>query len=724
MKQVTQNLKSGDLAVQEVPVPLLKLGGILVRNRYSLISAGTEKIKRELTQAGYLGKAKARPDQFKRVVDALKKEGPLNTYRKVMNKLDTLGILGYSSAGEVIEVAEDIPEFKKGDRVACAGEGYACHAEVVFVPKNLAVKLPENASFKQAAFTTLGAIALHGIRQANAQIGDNVLVMGLGLIGQITAQLLKASGCNVIGVDLDPTKVKLIKDDIELALVRSEEDIEERILQFTGCGADKAIITAATKSNDPVEFAGRIVRDKGIVVIVGDVRTDIPRKDYYQKELDIRFSRSYGPGRYDPQYEEKGVDYPIGYVRWTEQRNMEAFVKLLSERRLNLDKLITRVFPLEEAEQAYDLICGKTNEKFLGVLLEYPETGQEELTTRIRLKAVPTIRGKRISTTQIRIGFIGAGSYAQSYLLPHLKKQKDVQLVGVATATGHNAKNIAKKYGFAFCTTDATEIIESDGINTVFIATRHNLHAELAIRSLSQGKNVYIEKPLALNSEELDSIIEAVAKTDGTLMIGFNRRFSPFTQKVKKLFAQRQGPLHIIYRVNAGPLLPGHWLHDPEEGGGRIIGEICHFIDLINYFVESPPMEVFAQSISSGSSNALDEDTVNITLKYADGSLGTISYIAIGNKSLPKERIEIYGDNKAAVIEDFRRVVSYSKKGKYRERKWLGQDKGQAEMIRLYMKSLQEGKELIPFQESVMATDLTFRIKESLKKGTSLKLEH
>jgi len=482
------------------------------------------------------------------------------------------------------------------------------------------------------------------------------------------------------------------------------------------------IIAAATQSNDPVEFAGRIARDKAIVVIIGNVGTDIPRKDYYHKELDIRFSRSYGPGRYDPQYEEKGVDYPIGYVRWTEQRNMTAFVKLLSEGKLNMNKLITHVFSVEEAEQAYDLICGKTNEKFLGVLLEYPETGQEELTTKVLLKAAPAMRHERVSA--IRIGFIGAGSYTQSYLLPHLKRQKHVQLVGVATATGPNAKNIAKKYGFAFCTTDTAEIIENDEINTVFIATRHNLHASLVVEALKVGKNVYVEKPLALNKGELRSVIEAYRAHHGNLMVWFNRRFSPYTEKVKKLFTQKQGPLHIIYRVNAGPLPPGHWLHHPEEGGGRIIGEVCHFVDLINYFVKSPPIEFFARSISSEHPNSFDEDTVNITLKYADGSLGTISYIAIGNKSLPKERIEIYGDNKAAVIEDFRRVLSYSNKGKDGEKKWLGQDKGQAEMIRLYVKSLQEGKELIPFRESVIATDLTFRIKESLKKGTLLKLQY
>jgi predicted dehydrogenase len=733
MKQVTQNLRTGVLAVQEVPIPALKPGGILVRNRYSVISAGTERIKRELAQTGYLGKAKARPDQFKQVLDTMKKEGPISTYRKVMNKLTAPAALGYSSSGEVIAVAADVTNFEVGDPVSCAGGGYAVHAEVVFVPKNLAVKLPENVGFGHAAFTTLGAIAMQGIRQAEVQLGEAVVVIGLGLVGQLTAQIAKAAGCRVIGIDLDPDKIELAKAcAVDLAVLRDIETTE-RVLAFTDhYGADKVIIAAATSSSDPIELAGAIARDRAIVVIVGAVKANVPRSPYYEKELDVRFSRSYGPGRYDQQYEEKGTDYPIGYVRWTEQRNMAAFVELLAQGRLALDKLITHVFPIEKAPKAYDLICGKTDERFLGVLLEYPQTGQEKLATIIQLKETP-VACERAPTTQIRIGFIGAGSYAQSYLLPQLNKQKDVQLIGVATATGTNAQHVGKKHGFDFCTTDAREIIKSNEINTVFIATRHNLHAPLVIDALRAGKNVYVEKPLALNEAELKEIIAVYNSKSTTnptnpinpmLMVGFNRRFAPFTQKLIRHFKERLGPLSIIYRVNAGFIARDHWTQDAVGGGGRIIGEVCHFIDWIGHVVGAKPITVYANTVTGDDSNSINEDTVTVALQYSDGSIGTVHYIAIGDKGLSKERIEVFGTSRAGVIDDFRRLELYS--GGQRtafERNRLAQDKGQAEMIKRYMDTLKEGKELISLQELVMTTDLTFKVRESLKRRTPLELE-
>lgn len=712
MKQVLQNLKSGTVTVTDVPAPVARPGFVLVRTAASLISAGTERLTVEAGQKSLVGRAVQQPALVKQVIQKARSEGISNTLDAVRSKLASLVALGYSAAGNVIEVGEGVTDFRPGDRVACAGVGYASHAEVLSVPKNLCVRLPESVGFDAAAFGTLGAIAMQGVRLAELTLGESVVVIGLGLIGQLTVQLLKAHGCRVFGIDLDDKKIQLAEQLGADAGSPPNDEARKRVLAWSrGRGADAVLITAASESNQPVELAGEISRAKGRVVAVGAVGLNIPRQPYYNRELTFKISMSYGPGRYDPEYEERGHDYPFAYVRWTEGRNIEAFLDLVAEGRVDVEPLITHRFNLDETERAYKLITGELNEPYLGVVLQYDV--DRELEPRIQLAA----RQPKTAAVakSVRIGLIGAGNYARAMLLPNFKAA-GAEFHAVATASGVSARQVGERFGFGYVS-GAEEVLADEEINLVVIATRHDSHAELAQSALERGRHVFVEKPLALNDEELDKVIAAATQANAQLMVGFNRRFSPLARAAQEFFKDRQTPLSINYRVNAGRVPPGHWAHHPNEGGGRIIGEVCHFIDLMHFLTGSLVTRVFAESISSTTHEIVAEDSVFITLRLADGSNGSIAYLAEGNSALPKERIEVFGDGKSFVIEDFRKALAYEN-GREKKTKLREQDKGQKDEVRAVCDIVLEGKPApISLEDLATTTRATFRIKDSLRTG-------
>ncbi|MBN2468879.1 MAG: bi-domain-containing oxidoreductase [Deltaproteobacteria bacterium] len=714
MLQLTQKLKDGSMEVKEVAHPILEMGTVIVQNHFSVVSSGTESSTISAARKGLIGKAKERPQQAKQVLDMLLQQGPVQTYRTVMKKLDAWSPLGYSSAGEVIEVGSGVKGFAVGDRVACAGSGFANHAEIISVPMNLCVKLPDNADLRRAAYNTLGAIALQGIRQADLRINETGAVIGLGLIGQLTCLLLRASGVRVVGIDIDPSAVSTARRHcVDEAFLRTDSGIVDQIVAFThGLGVDATIIAAATTSLDPVNFAGEIARKKGRVVVVGNVPTGFAREPhYYRKELELRMSCSYGPGRYDPDYEEKGIDYPAGYVRWTEGRNMEAFQDLVHSGKINIDYLTTHIFKLEDAPKAYDLIFNKT-EPHLGILIEY-DFSRDELSKKIFVAP----HTSHLTPNAINIAFVGAGSYAQSHLLPNIRKDKDILLRGVMTSSGTTSRTVAEKFRFEFCTSNGSDILNNKDINTVFITTRHNTHADYVIKALQAGKNVYVEKPLCLNETELEEIFNTYNSSLNThhsslplLMVGFNRRFSPLTVLLKEKFGS--GAMSMIYRINAGAIPADSWIQDQEIGGGRIIGEVCHFIDFLTFINGSLPDKVFATALPDPGSK---EDTVNISLSFKNGSIGTISYFSNGSKSLFKEYVEVYKAGVTAILKDFKELGIYG--GARRFKKSLfSQDKGQRTMVKAFLDSVRNGKPSpISFEEIHAVTLTTFKIIESIR---------
>jgi len=706
MKQITQNYKTGELKIEDVPLPLIKKGGILVCNYFSVISAGTERATIEVSQKGYIGKAKNRPEQLKQVIRTAKKVGLKKTYDLVMNKLNTPVPLGYSSSGKVIEVGENAYEFQVGDRVACAGAGYANHAEIIYVPKNLCTKIPNGVSFEEAAYTTLGSIALQGIRQADVRIGEKIVVIGLGLIGLLTVQILKAAGCMVIGLDINNRAIENAKKcGADYAINLNKEEANSLIESVTqNVGADAVIITAASRDNRPVEFAGEVSRKKGTVVVVGQVGMNIPRDTYYAKELDFKLSCSYGPGRYDPNYEEYGLDYPVGYIRWTEKRNMEAFLQLVEEKKIDIDKITTHKFKFENAMEAYDLITGKREEKFTGMLLEY-DVHKELARGRNIIKVRP---GK---TSKINIGLIGAGNFAQSTLLPNIKQYKNVNIEGVLVAESHLSQNIAKKFGIGKCYSEPDSIFQNENINAIIIATRHDLHAHYVIEGLKNNKYVYVEKPLTINESELKEVIRVHKQAEKDVLVGFNRRFAPLTEKCMEFFSHRTLPMFISYRINAGFIPPDHWMQRAEEGGGRIIGEMCHFVDLCQFLCKSEFKSIFAQNIEDDKSR----DNISILIKFYDGSIANVNYLSNGDESFPKERIEIFCQKSIAVIDDFKSIkLMREGRGKIYKKH---QDKGHRKQIQLWLESIEEGTPIpAPFIESVNSSIATFMIHESLNK--------
>ena len=709
MKQVIQNFKTGELYVDEVPLPSISKGMVLVENKFSLISAGTERGTVKVGKASLIGKAKQRPDLVAQVLQNIKKEGLKATLDKVKTKLDSLKALGYSTSGVVSASMDTNNLFQVGDRVACAGQDYASHSEIVAIPQNLVAKIPDNVSFEDASYTTLGAIALQGVRQSEPTLGDNVCVIGLGLLGQITCQLLKANGCNVFGIDLSSRLVSLANETTaDIAMLRSDPNLLATIDDFTnGHGFDSVIITAATSSNDPIELSAEIARKKGKIVVVGAVKMDIPRDPhFFRKELDLRMSCSYGPGRYDVSYEENGQDYPYAYVRWTEQRNMEAFLKLISNGSVNLKPLTTHVFDIIDAERAYDIVLGKVEEPSIGILLKYDESNS--------LKRQSKFEVNTNALKKINIGFIGAGSFAQSYLIPNVK-DTGASLDTVVTTKGITSKNVAEKFGFNHTSSNADDVIGNAQINTVFIATPHNSHAHYAVSALNANKHVFIEKPLAMNSEELKDVEKAYKDSSVKLMVGFNRRFADVSKAIKKAFENLTEPVFVNIRVNAGFIPKEHWTQNPEIGGGRIIGEMCHFIDLMQYFTDSEPIKVYAECINIANDKMKADDTISIIVKFKNGSVGNLNYLANGSKSLPKEMIEIFGGGIIGRINDFRSGELHQGS---KITKLKSSSKGHKQEVEAFLTAIKEGKlSPISFESIRLTTETTFKIIDSLNTG-------
>jgi predicted dehydrogenase/threonine dehydrogenase-like Zn-dependent dehydrogenase len=721
MKQVFQDARNAEIAVADVPAPKLLAGCVLVRTAASLVSAGTERASSEFAGKNLLQKARMRPDLVREVLNKISRDGLSATISSVRSRLDQPSALGYSSAGTVVAVGECISDINPGDHVACAGAGHAVHAEFACVPRLLVARIPsDKVGFDEAAFTTLGAVALHGIRNADAKLGDVVAVIGLGLLGQLAVQILKAAGCTVLGMDISAERAALaLRMGADAASTSPSEFHDLCRHHSAGHGADSVLITAQSASNDPIDLAGAIARNRAVVVAVGTVAMDIPRRFFYEKELDFRVSRSYGPGRYDAAYEQKGIDYPIGYVRWTETRNMEAFLKLAADGKLDLHSLITHRFPIARANSAYELITGKNHEPFLGVLIEYPHAA--ELNGSINVTATrPTASG-----TPVRIGLLGAGNFATSTLLPALKRIAGVEMIAVSAANGSHAHHAARKFGFSSCTTDERKILHDQAVNTVIICTRHHLHAQQVIAALKMGKHVFCEKPLCLSETELSEIVAVYeeinrgAQSSGRpplIMAGFNRRFAPLALRLKAFLRETNEPLAIHYRINAGFLPADHWLNDPQQGGGRILGEVCHFLDFLCFLTGTAPVEVETRALPNP--GQYSNDNVVCSLRFSDGSQATISYLANGDRSYSKERIEVFGGGSAAVLEDFRRLELVRKGKKRMFRSLLRQDKGHRGELEAFVSAIQTGAESpIPFREIVTTMRATFALEQSRCSG-------
>lgn len=721
MKQVFQDSRTAEISVTDVPAPKLLAGYVLVRTVASVVSAGTERASSEFASKNLLQKARMRPDLVREVLSKINRDGLLATVATVRSRLDQPSALGYSSAGTVVAIGEGITDLNPGDRIACAGAGHAVHAEFACVPRLLVARIPsETVTFDEAAFATLGAVALHGVRNAEAKLGDVVAVIGLGLLGQLTVQILKAAGCCVLGMDISTERSDLALRLGADAVSTSPSAFHDLCLQHSaGHGADSVLIAAQTASNDPVNLAGTVARHRAVVVAIGTVAMDIPRRSFYEKELDFRVSRSYGPGRYDPAYEEKGIDYPIGYVRWTETRNMETFLKLLADRKLNLPPLITHRFPITRAHSAYELITGKTHEPFLGVLITYPDVADYACTVRLSAPDRPLATGK-----SVQIGLLGAGSFATSTLLPAIKRIGGLEMVIASAASGAHARYAAQKFGFRSCTTSEREILNHPAVNTIVITTRHHLHAREVVAALNSGKHVFCEKPLCISEAELKQIVEAYDDRGSSrplLMVGFNRRFAPLAIRMKRFLREVHEPLALHYRVNAGFLPADHWLNDPQQGGGRIIGEVCHFVDFLCFLTNSSPVEVETRSLSNP--GRYSNDNVVCSLRFADGSLGTLSYLANGDKSYSKERIEVFGGGNVAVLEDFRRLELVRHGKKNVSRSLLRQDKGHRGEWQAFVTAIQTGAESpIPFSEILNTTRATFALEESRCLGQPISL--
>jgi len=714
MKQLLQHIKNGQTVIEDIPIPTPREGQALVKISASLVSAGTERMVVEFAEKSYLGKARSRPDLVKQTLDKAKREGIMPTVNAVFNRLDQPMALGYSTAGTIVALGKNMQGFKVGQRVACAGGGYATHAEYNVVPRNLLTPLPKNVDFESAAFTTLGAISLHGFRLAEPQLGENVAVIGLGLLGLLTIQLAAAAGCNVLGIDIDPKRIKLASSLGLEAVLR--KGAESAAAAFTSNrGFDSIIICADTPSNDPVELAGVIARDRAKVVATGAVGLNFPRKVYYEKEISFINSRSYGPGRYDLNYEENGQDYPIGYVRWTEGRNFQAVVDLLSSRKLKVESLISHRFDIEDGVKAYEVITGKKKEPFLGVLLTYPERKTKEE----RNVVFPSV--VRSQSSIVKLGVLGAGLFANSTLLPVLKNNKDFELVGIASSGGLHAQHSGKKFGFQYATSSEDEIVNDKNINTIAILTRHDTHADLVVKALKAGKNVFVEKPLAINSAQLSAISKQLkANSQSLLTVGFNRRFAPLAQSLKSQISNLHEPKYLHYRVNAGYIPLNHWTQDEALGGGRIIGEACHFIDLITFLVGAAPVSVSAHALPNN--GKYREDNVSMTFTFPDGSLGVVDYLANGDKSMPKERLEVFCGGMVAVLDDYV-SLSVVKDGKKTVQSGA-QDKGWRAEMAAFAESIKSGVGApIPYEQLIGVTKSTFAAVESIKVGTSIDIK-
>ncbi len=722
MKQVIQSYKDGKISLAEVPEPACKAGGVLVRTVASLISVGTEKLMIEMGQKSLLGKARARPDLVRQAWAKAQKEGFISVYKEAMNRLDEPIPLGYSAAGVVLEVGAGVPDFQPGDGVAVAGAGFAAHAEVVWVPENLCRPIPAGVDFEAAAFGMLGCIALHGVREAGLTLGERAVVIGLGLLGLLSVQFLKAQGCRVIGVDLDRRKCELAQGlGADLALVPGEDDVEEAVANFTGGrGADAVLILSASRDHRPLRLAESLARARARLVLVGVAELSLTREVFWQKELTFSVSKAGGPGSIAPRYEAKGFDYPMAYVRWTEGRNLEAFLDLIAQGRVRLDRLITHRFPIQEALRAYDLIL-QNRQPYIGVMLTYP---QDEAQLPRETPAARTVwltrpaPSSEVGASQ-GVGLIGGGMFTKNILMPALRQVGGVPLRGVATTTGVTARHLAQKFGFAYATTDYREILDDAAIGRVLITTRHNVHGRLVAEALAAGKQVFVEKPLCLTEAELAGI-EALNDGSRFLMVGFNRRFAPLAQAVKSWVHGRTTPLVMTYRVNAGYIPGESWVHDPEVGGGRLLGEVCHFLDFLLYMTDSEPAQVSARAIAGALGKYRPDDNLAITLTCKDGSLGTIIYTAKGSKAFSRERFEVFCEDSVAVIEDFRRG-QLVRDGRTRHLKKLSMDLGYQAELEFF---LREGPGRADyrqwFKNYVATTRLTLKAAEALRTGETV----
>ena len=707
MKATLEDLKTGAILCCEVPEPELRPGGILVRTAFSAISAGTECAKVEAAEKGLLGKAVARPDLVKQVVDFARTNGIKAAYNKVKSRLDTLAPMGYSCSGTLIAVAPDLSGFQIGERVACAGGGYANHAEVNWIPANLTVHIPDGVSLEAASLTTIGAIAMQGLRQAELKFGESVVVIGAGLVGILTIALARAAGCRVIAVDLDESRVaKAGSFGAHLAVLASDPRLSAAVQDFSRYGVDAAIVTAATRSAEPLELAARVLRDRGRIVVVGDVGMGVSRPNMYNKELTVTMSRSYGPGRYDLSYEEGGNDYPVGYVRWTERRNMEAFLDCLASQSIDITPLLEHRYPINESGQAYELL--KSRGAYTAIL-DYGicSEGHASATTRMLTKT-------RLSGS-LRLGCIGAGGFARSYILPALKIADHVSLEAVATASGITAESARRNFGFARTLT-ASELVRDSGLDAVFIASRHSSHAAYVSEALRQGKLVFVEKPLAIDRKQLELVRQAYREANQNgpfLMVGFNRRFAPATIKVFQFFANRQEPMMVHARINAGYLPRDHWTQQSAEGG-RIIGEFCHFVDWARHVVGFPIRSVSAAALPDGSRYCRDNVAVNLV--FTDGSFANLLYLANGDPTVPKEYFEVFCEGGIARLHDFE-LLQTVRNGKTKQTKSV-RDKGHRRELQLTLQAMIAGRAApIPIEEIVEVSEATFAVAEAIASG-------
>ncbi len=708
MLQLLQHQKSGEIAIKEVPMPVCPEGGVLVRVHNSLISAGTERMSVEKAKASLLERVRKQPDDVKMVLESVKKDGVSATLQKVKNTLESWRPLGYSTAGVVVESKS--PHFSVGDRVACAGNAQAYHAEYNAVPANLTVKIPDSVQFNQACYTTLGAIALQGVRQTAPELGETIAVVGLGLLGQLTIQLLKANGVRVIGLDIDASLFELSKTSGCDATVLSNADNLGAVREFSrGRGVDAVVITAATSSDAPMDLALRMCRKKGRVVVVGAVGMNINRGPMYMGEIDVKISCSYGPGRYDPQYEEMGVDYPLPYVRWTENRNMEAFLDMVAAGAVTTKGLTTHSFELQEAQAAYEFVTGKRKEQYVGLVLNYDTDKAEEQ----RFSAGANVARKGTPS----VGFVGAGAFAQSHLLPHFSGT-GAHLHAVATSTPAKAHSVAQIFGFEKAVADVQDIVSDNNIDLVFCATRHDSHAQIVEAALRNNQNVFVEKPVAISEEELTAIEAALATSEGAVMVGFNRRFSESFMAIKDFFAGRVGSFSMMYRVNAGFIPPEHWSQQPEQGG-RIIGEACHFIDCMSYISNEVPVSVYAQQVSGGTAHL--HDNVHATIAFSKGSVGTLVYASNGDGAVPKEYFEAMCDGRTALMHNFRSVELFQ--GKRRNTHKFDGAKGHKNEVHATIAAAKTGGEMPIQWDSIAATTrATFAIEQSLQTGSVVTL--
>ncbi|UKY47956.1 bi-domain-containing oxidoreductase [Streptomyces inhibens] len=725
MRQVVQNYKSGELAVLDVPVPGCKAGGVLVRSAYSLISTGTELMKVSEAGMSMLGKARSRPDQVAKVMQSVATNGVPATYRKVMGKLDSYTPLGYSLCGVVEQVGPGIDDVKVGDLVACAGNEHALHAELNWVPKNLYARVPDGLAPRHAAFGTVGSIAMQGVRRGEPQLGEVALVIGLGLIGQLVVQLLTASGVRVIGVDPDPVRCELAERLGAAACGDpASAAVEASVAELTGgLGVDQVYLAAGGGSNQPVELAAQLSRDRGRVVDIGKCRLDLPWNAYYEKELDVRFSRSYGPGRYDPEYELEGRDYPIGYVRWTERRNLACFLDLLSRGSVDVEPLVSHIADFDDAVETYQSL--KDGDlKAVAVLFRYPGHPDQAVEAEAPVVAVPAVKrgsGKAPtparSAKAVRLAFVGAGNYATSMLLPHLAQRDGVELSTVVTTTALSAANAQRKFGFAEATTDLDAVLGDKSIDAVFVVTRHSSHAELTRRALLAGKAVFVEKPLALTEDELAGVLAAVEESgNDRLQVGFNRRFAPLLNEARKRFGARTGPASLRYLVNAGRLQHGSWYLQQGTEGSRFAGEGGHFIDTASWLLEADPVSVYAVATSG------NED-LQVVLRYPDGSTATISYVTTGAPGFPKETLDLVADGKVLRLDDFVRASVYGRKRWVSSRLPKARDKGQSAELAAFIKAVRTGGPMpVPLESLVATTSATLAVQAGLVGGAPVTL--